>query len=383
MKKQVLITIVALNSVAFAVPVRARNITWEGASPVVITLIVLLFIVAIAGIIVGIVYQEKQRNLKLEEHSEHQFLRQCERFGLSANEIFSLRNYLKHINIVSYPAVFNSVSIFEEAVDRECELITNKWGFTPKSENATIVISSIRRKLGYDRLLSEVPLQSTRNFEVGQTLELLPEVGSQIKIANVVVMQSSELVMSLHYNPKNITFDLANLKTVVLSYTRQADGIYTVPVEIVENDISTGTLRVLQSFNIDRKQFRDNVRMQLDLPLKCRLLHRRKADKNAPLGKLVENSFILDISGGGMAFIADTALDEGDRLSLSFSLDARQFVLKGEVVGVMNKERRGDVRYKHRVVFKDVKHSDADAIVRFIFQKQREQMHVNFNEHKN
>lgn len=382
MKRSSLFFLLLLSSYASAIPVKAKNITWTGASPLVIALIIIAIIAVIIAIIVGIIYQEKTRKAKLEEHSEHQFNRQCDRFGLNSKESFALRTYLKHINIISYPAVFNSVSIFEEAIEEECNLVKKRWGVTPKAENATLGIRTIRRKLGYDRLLSEIPLQSTRNFEVGQLLDVLTEVGSPLKIEKVAVMENTELVMSLHYNPKKITFDLSGLVSVVLEYTRQGDGVYTVQTEIVDNDISTGTLQVLQTTKMDRKQFRDNVRMSLDLPLQCRLLHRQKADRTTPLGKLVENSFILDVSGGGMAFIADTELNKDDRVSLSFSLNKRKFVVKGEIVGVMSKERRGEVRFKHRVAFKDINHSDADAIIKFIFEKQREQMHVNFNESK-
>ncbi len=373
-----------LINVAFGQQISAREgIEWGGASNIVIGLIIVILIVLIVLIIVAVSIQEKNKKEKLEIHSEQQFLRQCERFALTKNEEFALRQFLKQINIVSYPAVFNSVSIFEEAIEKECQILRRRWGISSKTENATLIIRTIRRKLGYDRLLSETPLQSTRNIEVGQLVELsLTRSGSE-KIEKIVVMESTELELTLHYDIKKRIINFEEHQKIIMTYTRQGDAIYTVPVEVYSDNASTGMLRVMQTVEMERKQFRNDVRLSVDLPLQCRLLHRIKANKNAPLGKLIQNSYILDISGGGIAFIADTELKKGDRLSLSFALNREKVVLKGEVVGIMKKERRGETRYKHRVIFKDPKRKDTDLIVKFIFEKQREQMHMNFNGIKN
>lgn len=379
--KNVFLTLLLLFQIILAnqpVGVRPRDITWISHSPIVIAFVIILFVLAIIAIIVGIILQEKKRKEKLEKHSEYQFLKQCERFGLSANEIFSLRNYLLQANIKSFPSVFNSVSIFEEAIDRECNVIKKKWGVTAKAESATLIIKSIRRKLGYDRLLPEIPLQSTRNFEVGQKVDLFPRIDSDSKIENAVVLESSELVLNLHFNPKKAEFNPIDKESLVIVYKRKADGIYTVETPIVEVDMSSTTIKVLQTADIHRKQYRDNIRMSFDIPLKCRLLHRQKATKSTPLGKLAENSVILDLSGGGLAFISDTEFKLDDTLSLSFKIGQRQIITKGKVVGINNVEVKNEIRYKHRVAFINIKQADADAIIKFIFEKQREQMHVNF-----
>ncbi len=365
------------------VSTRINDIDMPVASPFLISFVFAMFILLIIFVLIFISYQEKQRKRTQEQHSEHQFLRQCERFGLSANEVFSLRNYLKKIKVVTYPAVFQSVSIFEEAVANECAELIGKWGFTAKAEASTVLIRTIRKKLGYDALLREIAMSSTRNIEVGQQFDLVSAIDHNNRITDAISLESTELALSIRYRPENASFKPEVSQKLFIQYTRTGDGVYTIPVDVLDVDDVSHIIQVPHTNSFDRQQFRDFVRMQVDLPLQCRLLHRTKSTKNAPLGALIENCAMLDISGGGMAFIADEELKKEDRLSLSFTLAGKKYVLKGEVIGVVKRERRGDVRYKHHVEFKDINRADSDAIVRHIFEKQREQLHVNFNELKN
>lgn len=362
---------------------RFSDIIMPVASPGVIFSVLLVFILILIVILVFIYYQEKQKHIIEEQHNEHIYLRHCERCGLSSNEVYTLRNYLKKIKTNSYSGVFQSVTIFEEAVEHECKELVDKWGISAKAEASTVIIRSIRKKLGYDILLREIAMSSTRNIETGQMFDLVSANDHNHRISGAISLESSELVFSIKYRSENAPFKPALSQQLIIQYTRTGDGVYTIPVQVLEVDEISRIINVLHTNVFNRQQFRDFVRMQVDLPLQCRLLHRTKATKNSPLGALISNCAILDISGGGMAFVSDEELKSEDRLSLSFTLSGKKYVLKGDVIGVVKRERRGDVRYKHHIEFKDINRADSDAIVRHIFEKQREQLHVNFNEPKN
>jgi len=380
MNSVVLVLLFLATSVSAQHKLRVEDIDMPVASPYVISMIFAVFAIIFICIVITVMYQDKQKKRNLEQHSDHQFLRQCERFGLGANEVFSLRNYLKHCNITSYPSVFNSVSIFEEAVEKECAEIRHKWGIGTRSESATLVIQTVRRKLGYDRIIMEMPMSSTRNIDLGQHMDLLPPLGAVGQISGALVTQKTELTFTVKYMSEKAGFEPGKFSELTASYTRLGDGVYTIPLKIIAVDSGANTITFVHTNQFNRQQFRDFVRMVVDLPLQCRLLHRERATKSTPLGALLSNTMILDISGGGIAFIADEELRKEDRLSLSFLLGDRKFILKGEVIGVVKKERRGQFRFKHHVEFKDIARADSDAIVRYIFEKQREQLQVNVRE---
>lgn len=356
---------------AFAGP---QDIAWNGSSPVVVSTII-VFVVIIAVLIVwAVIIQEKHRREKLKEFSEQKFKSLAGQFGLNSGELFELHRLVKAVTPVSPEAVFSSVSIFEEAVDKECQNIVKKWGTTAKADSAVLPLRTIRNKIGYNHLPFEVPLASTRNVEIGQFIALSLPGTQKVAVEQAVASINGELELVVKYPVGEELFKIDTLREITVNFTRNGDGYYTVMMKVISIDLAKGKVVLGHSIDMDRNQLRKHVRMIVNLPLKCRVINRSSRDRLPAPGQMVEESILIDIGGGGLAFISEQELDPDDTVSLVFALSRKTYAIKGSIVAVIPQEGNRGVKFKHRVAFKAVDQSDVEHIVKYIFSKQREQL---------
>jgi c-di-GMP-binding flagellar brake protein YcgR len=144
-----------------------------------------------------------------------------------------------------------------------------------------------------------------------------------------------------------------------------------VPLEVLRAD-GDGVIEVLHSVDMRRNQLRQFVRIEVNLPLKLRLI--RTADPNSspvPLGTVVE-ARMADISGGGMSFLCDRSLRPGDLIAATFSLPSCNFAtVSCKVLRVSLQEGKTRTHYRHHAQFVNLETARRDAIVRFVFEKMR------------
>lgn len=331
----------------------------------------------LVGVVVYIgIKQHRERKAKVREHAERNFNSLARQHGLNDAEISELKRLLKPIIPHQPDAVFNSLAIFEDAVELECKKIRNKWGLNAKAENATLTLHTLRNKIGYSNIAYEQPIASTRNLDIGQFIAIsTPDTGLPI-VEQAVVSEITELTFAVYYpigdekRPTNIS------KNPKVSFTRNGDGLYDAQLALVEALPSDGKIIFEHTRDISRNQMRKYVRMVVDIPLKCRVLRRVDRSKLPAAGQFIEEATIVDIGGGGVAFVAEVELDPEDVISLVFAINKRKFAVKGLVIAVSEQEGRKGVRYKHRIAFTDIDKSDVERIVKFIFQRQREQVQM-------
>jgi len=249
-----------------------KDIKMPVASADFIRVFVLVLVVIFLVFFLYVKFQEKIKKTILEYGTLVTFRERCLKLGLTVAESTVLEKCVDRIAVPSILSVFDSVSIFEEAIDKECTMIMGKWGVTPKAENATLVLHTLSRKLGFDHVIQELPISSTRNIEPGQRFDVMPVKGSSQKIIAAVALESTPLVFSFSYKPENAQFDLSKSKTLLIEYTRFGDGVYLIPVEIIDIDTVGNTVRVHQTNSLERSQFRSFVRVPVDMPLQCRVL---------------------------------------------------------------------------------------------------------------
>lgn len=85
-------------------------------------------------------------------------------------------------------------------------------------------------------------------------------------------------------------------------------------------------------------------------------------------------STIVDISGGGLRFIANTAFDVDSQIICDYHLGDKNlghtYKLIGKVLGQRQLENRPGF-YEHRVMFTKIENSEREEIIRYIFEQER------------
>ena len=83
---------------------------------------------------------------------------------------------------------------------------------------------------------------------------------------------------------------------------------------------------------------------------------------------------IVDISGGGLRFVANYAYEPDSLIYCKYNLvtggAAREYVLISKVLTVKELDNRPGV-YEHRVQYINIDTEDREEIIRFIFEEER------------
>lgn len=129
-------------------------------------------------------------------------------------------------------------------------------------------------------------------------------------------------------------------------------------------------LKVEVTSNIEKIQRREFFRFDCQLTVKYRAcsIDNKGGDPKAPFKK----SITRDISGGGLCFLGDEKIEKGQILECELYLDelkAIQFL--GEVIRVSKNDDNTKHSLSFGVAYKDIKSTDREAVIGFIFDQQR------------
>lgn len=159
-------------------------------------------------------------------------------------------------------------------------------------------------------------------------------------------------------------------------------GLYQCFVRITDRYKSNNVYLLLCEVTspLGKYQRREYYRYACTLPLKTREL------MDEELKTIEENQFrmqvglpmtrgqIVDISGGGIRFMAQVSYEPGRQIGISFSLNIHgketPYELAGEILSSRENEiHRGN--YEHRVKFTAIDNAMRENIIRFIFEEER------------
>ena len=95
-------------------------------------------------------------------------------------------------------------------------------------------------------------------------------------------------------------------------------------------------------------------------------------------GLPLKRSVIVDISGGGLRFVADQEYEEGSLIYCKYQLllngNNKEYSLVGKVLHVQPVENRAGF-FEHRVQYVDIDVAKREEIIRYIFQEERKSRH--------
>lgn len=119
----------------------------------------------------------------------------------------------------------------------------------------------------------------------------------------------------------------------------------------------------------EKIQRREFFRFNCMLPLKFQKLEQEEtidSDKDTTLLK----GIIKDIGGGGIRFLSDESLKEGDKIKCLIKLKDDYIIVLGKLL-YKEKFPRSVYVYQYRIKFINIKQEDQEKIIRFIFEEQR------------
>lgn len=208
------------------------------------------------------------------------------------------------------------------------------------------------------------------------------EEGKKVYVSKVYDILSSdrlEIVMPMEKTklillPVDSVYDLVFYKQ---------GGVYQCFARIIDRYKSNNVyILVLElTSNLRRYQRREYYRFSCALEMCARPLIEEEikaADQqdffDLTPGLPLKRSVIVDISGGGLRFIADQEYEEGSLLCCNYQLlldgENKEYSLVGKVLSVKAVENRQNT-YEHRVQYVDIDVTKREEIIRYIFQEER------------
>jgi c-di-GMP-binding flagellar brake protein YcgR len=163
-------------------------------------------------------------------------------------------------------------------------------------------------------------------------------------------------------------------------YTR--NGLYQCFIRIVDRYKSNNVYLLLCEVTspLGKYQRREYYRYACTLPLKTRDLldEEVKSVENKQyhpmIGLPMTKSQIVDISGGGIRFMAPVSYEPGKQIAISFSLNVHGKETPYELVGEILSSREHEIQkgsYEHRLKYTVVGNKQREEIIRYIFEEER------------
>ena len=207
--------------------------------------------------------------------------------------------------------------------------------------------------------------ESRKSYQ-SQVIDVLSE--DRVEIA--MPMEKSKLILL----PVDGEFDL---------YFYSASGLYQCYARIVDR-YKNNSLYVLVFdliSNLRKNQRREYYRFSCALEMNSRQLEEEEqaalsGEKDSILMPQLplKRSVIVDISGGGLRFVANYAYEPQSLILCKYSLmiggESKEYNLVGKVLNVRELENRKGT-YEHRVQYINVDAAEREEIIKYIFDEER------------
>jgi len=152
------------------------------------------------------------------------------------------------------------------------------------------------------------------------------------------------------YKSNNVYILVLELTSNLRKIQRREFYRFSCALDMVSRTLEESEIRALES----RKRITETIPLDDSLPVK--------------------RSIIVDISGGGLRFIANTKYEKGNfvycKYNLMFESGKKEYSLIGKVLNVKEVEHKPGT-FEHRVQYVDINMEEREEIIRYIFQEER------------
>lgn len=222
----------------------------------------------------------------------------------------------------------------------------------------------------------------------GQKLEMQPKSGrGENEMKQKIYM--SRVFEVLSEDRLEVTMPMEQTKLILLPVDGEYDvyfytdhGLYQCACRIIDryksNNVYILVLELIS--NLRKYQRREFYRFSCALDMSARKLEEEeitaleeRKDYLVP-GLPLKRSIIVDISGGGIRFIANQRYDENSMIYCKYQLqvggETKEYNLVGKVLKVSELENRKGI-FEHRVKYMNINAVEREEIIKYIFEEER------------
>ena len=254
--------------------------------------------VALVLIEVQLMYNRRENEVMFGTDA---FNEKIKAFEFTPKEVRTLEKLVRSSKFENKDAVLNSSGLFEAAVS-EFYRIRNVFSVRDETLEA---IAGLRRKMDFTGSNPLAMVSSTRQFNVGDSVDLEFESGQVFR--RVKIVERSEKTWSVKIDGSVALAKSLQGSRVLIRWTRMNDAVYskrlTVFAATPDNVIFT------HSGQLDKEQLRKWVREVVDFPVTATF----------PNGE-VHSGVLYDLSAGGILLGLAEDVKPDQQISISFEL---------------------------------------------------------------
>lgn len=276
---------------------------------------------------------------------------------LSEKDRRDLEIFLRKAEIIAADAVFSSPLVFENCLETYIASFGSKI-----LDSEYEKVRNLRQILGFDKISVETPYVSTRQLSEG--IKVL------LKFNGVTSTSTIRTINEKNWSVSNSFENSSAMKgEMKVTLTRFSDGEYTIKTNVVSTTASEVILE--HTRDLARKQLRNWVRVEINIPVRVKLL-KLKSQTSVKEGSLLVGK-LSDISGGGVSLKIPATLSSQDVVELDFDLNGHKFKkVESLVIRVSPTPMGKDDLYQHSLEFEHMESQVRERIIRFVFDKQRQ-----------
>jgi c-di-GMP-binding flagellar brake protein YcgR len=326
----------------------------------------------------GVLLSHLIRKHRWQHHIWHTFLDNGLERGLNGEQSQLLIRIARQDRMKHPLLLFSSLSAFDRHAGRYAAQHVSR----NSARNREIVdeISQIRRVLGFDKLLPEQTMSTTRELEPGQTLMIWPVKGEIKGFSQCVVTHRDDYAITavplLREAEKHLNALIPGDKLKV-RFRRKKDTEYRFRTEILDTMPETMTISIKHADRLERIQKRDFFRLEVSFHL---LLYPApiKKDQEPISGNGHAKTIIpikgrvLDISGGGLGILTQDEIQPGDLLEIDPQFQG-PFPLASAWCKVVERAKH-PLGYRAHLEFVHLPFEQEEELVHMIFQQEAQQV---------
>lgn len=243
-------------------------------------------------------YQRREREVMF---GSDVFDEKIKAFSFSPKEIETLKKLVNTSKFENKDAVLNSSFLFETAVSK----FYSFHSLNNVSDDTLEVIARLREKMGFTASNPLSLVYSTRQFNVGDRVDLFLKNGSVFKHSKI--LSKDERCWNILYDESHGLGRSFVGEKVLVRWTRPDDAVYSVMLEV--QSFKSETFKLPHSVDLDKVQLRRWVRLAVDLPVRAVF-----EDGSSCGGTL------YDISAGGILLGLPVQCASGKHVEIEFEL---------------------------------------------------------------
>ena len=229
------------------------------------------------------------------------FEEKVKKMGFSVKEIHTLEKLVRASKFDNKDAVMNSATLFETAV---LDFYDIRNVFNVRDETLDSV-AGLREKLNFTAKNPHAKIKSTRQFSVGDRVDVIMENGTKLKHSEILWKNEKEwaVLYDNSFGPAGAFVG----KRIRIRWTRPEDAVYSAWLTIRQS--RPGEFVLEHTCSLEKQQLRRWVREIVDFPVEATF-----EDGSTCAGRL------YDLSAGGILIGLPVECPSGQHINIKFEL---------------------------------------------------------------